>query len=126
MSEQTALKEHPKLLGSSGERAAAVFLVANGYQILERNWRHGRHGELDLVAQQDGLIVFVEVKTRQYLDPGAALAAVDQRKLNRLLWLGNAWLAQHGRGRPCRFDVVGVQLRPGREPLFAWLKDVAP
>ncbi len=114
-----------RLLGPKGERAAAVFLVANGCRVLDRNWRHGQIGELDLVVDDGGVIVFVEVKTRSGMGPDSALAAVDQKKLNTMLRLGNAWLAEHRSWRPCRFDLVGVQLRAGREPLFAWLQDVA-
>ena len=117
--------ENARLLGPKGERAAAVFLVANGCRVLDRNWRYGRVGELDLVVDDGGVIVFVEVKTRSGTGPDTALAAVDQRKLDTLLRLGNAWLAEHHAWRPCRFDLVGVQLRAGREPLFAWLQDVA-
>lgn len=118
-------KPDARLLGPKGERAAAVFLIANGCQVLDRNWRYGRTGELDLVVRDGDTTVFVEVKTRTGVGPDSALAAVDQKKLNTLLRLGNAWLAQHGNWSPCRFDLVGVQLRPGRAPLFAWLQDVA-
>ena len=102
-----------------------MFLLSQGYQLLDRNWRNGRSGELDLVVSRDDVVVFVEVKARRWLPPDAALAGVDDRKLSRLKRLGLAWLSAHGGWRPCRFDVVGVQLREGREPLFAWLQDVA-
>lgn len=114
-----------KLLGTAGERAAAVFLTSQGYAIVDRNWRAGRSGEIDLVARKDGVTVFVEVKTRRWLPPDAALVAVDARKLARLRRLGLAWLASRGSWQNCRFDVIGVQLRDGREPLFAWSQDVA-
>jgi Holliday junction resolvase-like predicted endonuclease len=48
-----------------GEAAAAEHLEAKGYKILERNFRHGREGELDLVAEKGGVLVFVEVKMRR-------------------------------------------------------------
>ncbi len=101
-----------------------MFLVSQGYTVLDRNWRDGKHGELDLVVSIDDTVVFVEVKTRRWLPPEAALQAVDKRKLDKLKRLGLAWMKAHGRWRKCRFDVVGVGLREGREPLFAWLQDV--
>lgn len=51
--------------GAVGEAAAAEHLEAKGYKILERNFRHGREGELDLVAEKGGVLVFVEVKMRR-------------------------------------------------------------
>lgn len=113
-----------KAIGNAGERAAAVFLVSNGYRILDKNWRDGRHGELDLIVSDGETTVFVEVKTRKWLPPESALHAVDQRKLDQLRRLSLAWMAKNGGWHPCRFDVLGVGIREGREPLFAWLQDV--
>lgn len=113
-----------RLVGSDGERAAAAFLVSEGYGILDRNWRNGRFGELDLIAEKDGIVVFVEVKTRRGVPPDHALEAVDQKKLMRMRALGLAWLSQKQERRSCRFDVLGVQLRQAKAPLFAWLQDV--
>lgn len=123
----TRQREKPdrKSVGRAGERAAAVFLVSQGYSVLDQNWHDGRHGELDLVVECDGVVVFVEVKTRRWLPPESALAAVDRQKLDRLRRLALAWMRSHGGWRTCRFDVLGVGLREGREPLFAWLQDVA-
>ncbi|MBL7728247.1 MAG: YraN family protein, partial [Dinghuibacter sp.] len=49
--------------GAKGERLAAMWLEANGFTIVERNWRHGRY-EIDLLAHRDGILHVVEVKTR--------------------------------------------------------------
>jgi Holliday junction resolvase-like predicted endonuclease len=50
-------------LGRVGEQMAAELLAGQGYQILARNWRSGRSGEIDLVAQDDACLVIVEVRT---------------------------------------------------------------
>ena len=97
-------------LGQIGEAAAAEALAARGYVILQRNVRT-RWGELDLVAAQDGEIVFVEVKTRTAADCGRPLEAIPPVKQRRLVRLARAFL--HARGlhrRSCRFDAVGVTL----------------
>ncbi len=112
-------------LGRQGERAAAVFLISRGYRVLDLNWRAGKTGEIDIVAAKGQLVVFVEVKTRTRMSADDALAAVDAAKLRRLTRLGAIWMSKNGRGRPCRFDVIGVQLREGHEPIFEWLRDVA-
>ncbi len=120
MSEDTRLA-----IGRQGERAAAVFLASRGYRILDLNWRSGRTGEIDIVAQKDGTVVFIEVKTRRWQSTGVALEAVDSRKLAQMVRLGAAWFADRSGWQPCRFDVIGVQLRPGKSPIFEWLRDVA-
>lgn len=91
--------------GRFGEDAAAEFLRLRGFEILARNVRF-RFGELDLVALDEDVVVFVEVKARR---GSGGLAAVDARKQMRLSRLATAFLAQAGwLGRRARFDVVAV------------------
>jgi putative endonuclease len=82
--------------GQASEMQAEQFLLAKGYRILDRNVRTPL-GELDLVAEDQGVVVFVEVKGRATEAFGGALLAVDHRKRVKLT---------------CRFDVVLVQGRP--------------
>lgn len=112
-------------LGRLGEAAAANYLQENGYQILDRNWRYKRLGELDIVARKAATTVFVEVKTRRTLGAGDPVEAVDARKLNTMKRLGAQWLRQHPGAAEARYDVVGVYWREGRQPLYHWLQDVA-
>jgi putative endonuclease len=95
--------------GQAGESWAEQFLRAKGYRILERNLRTPL-GELDLVAEDAGVLVFVEVKARSTEAFGGALSAVDHRKQRKLIKLASQYLAQHHwSNRLCRFDVVLVQ-----------------
>ena len=99
-------------LGREGERLAAEHLRATGYTIVERNWRC-TIGEIDIVAQQGGTTVVVEVKTRSGVGFGHPLDAVTPRKLARLRRLAGAWCdaqpAPPGRSaRDLRIDVIGV------------------
>jgi len=95
--------------GHAGEAKAEEFLRNKGYRILERNLRTTL-GELDLVAEDGRVLVFVEVKTRATETFGGALLAVDRRKQVRLSRLASQYLAQrHWSDRECRFDVVLVQ-----------------
>jgi putative endonuclease len=97
--------------GQTSEMQAEQFLVAKGYCILDRNVRT-RLGELDLVADDHGVVVFVEVKGRTTDAFGGALLAVDHRKRVKLTKLAAQYLAQrHWSDRVCRFDVVLVQGR---------------
>ena len=98
--------------GQASEMQAEQFLLAKGYRILDRNVRTPL-GELDLVAEDHGVVVFVEVKGRATEAFGGALLAVDHRKRMKLTKLAAQYLAQrHWSDKTCRFDVVLVQGRP--------------
>lgn len=95
--------------GREGEEAAAAYLGARGYRIIERNLRF-RAGEIDLVAEESGFLVFVEVKTRRGSTFGSAAEAVTAEKRRRLVLLAGLYLARRvGTPPPCRFDVVTVE-----------------
>ena len=101
--------------GQASEMQAEQFLVAKGYRILDRNVRT-RLGELDLVADDHGVVVFVEVKGRTTDAFGGALLAVDHRKRVKLTKLAAQYLAQrHWSDKVCRFDVVLVQGRASNQ-----------
>jgi putative endonuclease len=94
------------VLGDEGERAAARFLEGRGYRILERNYRT-RHGEIDLIAEDGRVLVFVEVKVRfddRFGGPAAAITRAKQARIARLARQYLAW--RRVDDRPCRFDVV--------------------
>ena len=100
-------------LGREGESLAERFLRSRGYRIVARNVR-SPSGELDLIAEDGDVLVFVEVKTRQTHAFGGAAYAVDRRKQARIIKEAAQYLARHRlRGRSCRFDVV--LLRPSME-----------
>ena len=96
-------------LGRHGELLALLLLSAKGYRLRHRNWR-AVGGELDLVMEKRGEIVFVEVKARSSADFGGAAAAVDRKKRKVLARVAAAYLSHFGLWqRPCRFDVVVVE-----------------
>lgn len=101
--------------GEASEQLAEQFLRAKGYRILERNLRTSL-GELDLIVEDAGVLVFVEVKGRATEAYGGARLAVDRRKQAKLVRLASQYLARrHLTDKPCRFDVVLVQGRPSAE-----------
>lgn len=100
-------------IGRYGESLAASHLESRGYRLLARNYRIGRHGELDLVAYaEDGRTVcFIEVKTRSgtgFGTPAEAVTADKQRRIRRMAQMFLARMAE--REPPVRFDVVEVSL----------------
>ena len=98
-----------KLFGQAGESAAEEYLRRKGYRIVARNLR-SPVGELDLVAEDGRVLVFVEVKARRTDAFGGAIQAVHQRKQQKLIQLAAQYLARHHvKDRLCRFDVVLLQ-----------------
>jgi len=108
--------DHRKYLGQAGEEYACRFIEDNGLEVLERNWRDSRRGELDIIARDDidpacPWTVVIEVRTRVGRQRGSALASVDARKVARLRALTGAWCRQRGRlGSRVRIDVVALTL----------------
>jgi len=98
----------PAEAGRQGELAAARYLEALGCRILARSFRT-RLGEIDLVMEERGTLVFVEVKTRRRTAVDDGRGAVDRNKQRRLIRAAGLFLARRRMaGRPCRFDVVLV------------------
>ncbi len=98
--------------GQRAERQAAAFLERAGYRILERNYRC-RLGEIDLVAEESGVLCFVEVRSLASLAHGHPLETVRGAKRSRLIRAARHYLAARGCAeRQMRFDVVAVLSGP--------------
>ncbi len=111
-------------LGALGEQLAVDHLRTLGLQIVQRNWRC-RYGELDVIADDHGTVVFVEVKTRTGEGFGGLEEAVTPRKLRRVRRLAGIWLAgQDTSWRGLRIDVVGVRVGLRRAPVVTHLQGV--
>lgn len=96
--------------GARAEAFVAERLQADGWQILDRNWR-GRGGELDLVVEREGKVRFVEVKARAPEDP-TGLEAITRRKQGRLIRTAEAWLLEHPPPDEVAFLVALVDCLP--------------
>ena len=107
----TDVAEH-NAFGRLGEDEAALYQTSIGYTLLERNWRYG-HEEIDLIADDFGEVVFVEVKTRQGCLFGAPAQAVDAHKRKKIILTATQYLRQRRLGDCfCRFDVIEVYAMP--------------
>lgn len=97
-----------RAFGNRGEDLAARYLRQQGFQILARQYRTPL-GEIDLIARDDGWIVFVEVKTRRSQSAGHPVEAVDRAKQAQLTRLALAYLKRkRWLDRPARFDIVAI------------------
>lgn len=99
-------------LGRYGEELAVRRLATAGMTVLERNWRCGRTGEIDIVARDGDVLVVCEVKTRRAGPFQHPMAAITPAKTARLRGLAERWLQEHGGAPPggVRIDLVGVVL----------------
>ncbi len=93
--------------GAAAEAAAAAFLEARGLRILDRNFRT-RLGEIDVVAEHDGTLVFVEVRMRTSERFGGAAASITAAKRRRIVAAARLYTARLRTEPPCRFDAVLV------------------
>lgn len=113
-----------KWLGNYGENVAADFLRASGCKILARNFQGPRRGEVDIVARDGKLLLFVEVKTRHAGTRIRPLDAVNRSKQELIERGANAWLKQLGtRKLPWRFDVIEVLAADGKKPRINHVRD---
>ena len=106
------------LAGARAEDLCAELLRASGMRLLERNWRC-RHGEIDLIAEQDGTVVFAEVRQRTSSGFGGAAESITSAKRGRLLAAARLYLSRRPEAH-CRFDVFLVEGEPRQ---VRWIRD---
>ena len=105
--------------GKWGEDVAVNYLLERGFEILARNWRH-EHKEIDIIAQKDNTLYFVEVKTR-HGEEWKAEDAITAKK-RTLMWRAMmAWKLQHPSPMPVRYPVIAIVIHePGVPPEIRW------
>jgi putative endonuclease len=111
------MKNYKQSLGQWGEKQAAVYLATHSFVILESNVRTP-YGEIDLIASKDGVIVFIEVKTRRTTTFGFPEESVNQRKQNHILSSAQHYIQEHPELEAAwRIDVISIRrFRDGRSP----------
>jgi putative endonuclease len=107
------------LSGAQAEALACAHLERAGLALLSRNYRCPQ-GEIDLIMNDRGTLVFIEVRYRRSSHFGTPAETVDRRKQARLQTAAQHYLVTHRADLPCRFDVVAVA---GEPPSIEWLRD---
>ena len=103
-------------IGHYGEDLAAAHLIQNGFQIVRRNYRVS-HNEIDIIAENEGYLIFVEVKTRSVLGAdipsryGRPSRAVTYEKRERTLYAARSYLRSHPTEKRARMDVIEIYLQ---------------
>lgn len=105
--------------GAEAEQKAAAFLERAGLDIVERNYRC-RFGEIDLIAHEGAVTVFIEVRRRSSGAFGGAAASITAAKRARLLRAARHYLAGTRRQPACRFDALLIE---GEPPRVEWIRD---
>ena len=111
-------------LGKLGEKIAANYLLKNGYKILERNFK-ARYGEIDIVARDRNILVFVEVKTRNDDQFGTPEEAVTRKKLREVIKTAQFYKLSHtNEPDELRIDVIAIQLTGSKTTYFKHIQNV--
>ena len=112
------MTKYKQNLGKWGENRAVNYLVNHGYIILDQNVRTG-YGEIDIVASNGEMVVFIEVKTRKSMTYGPPEVSVDERKILKLIQSARAYMQQHpDLDNNWQIDVISIQkYSPGHEEI---------
>ena len=94
-------------LGKIGEEIAVDFLIKKGYIILEKNWRH-RRSEIDIIAEIDSVLIFVEVKSRSDDYYGRPESFVTAKKEKLMIDAASAYMEKSGHEWEIRFDIISI------------------
>ena len=104
-----------KAIGEDGESRALAYLLARGLTLVRRNYRvaagpNARGGEIDLIVREnDGTLVFVEVRTRKGAGFGGAAGSVSAAKQRSVIFAARCYLRAFASPPACRFDVVAIE-----------------
>ena len=96
-----------KQKGNNGESLATEYLAEKGYSIIKRNYRI-RNAEIDIIAEKDGTVAFIEVKYRKNNALGTPAEAVNTAKQKKIITAAMSFIAENGDDKDYRFDVCEV------------------
>lgn len=109
--------------GQSGEKLAQQYFTDKGYTILHVNWRHS-HYEIDIIAQKEDKLHFIEVKTRSNKKFGNPEESVGPKKMQNLMKAAEEFLHQNPGWKKIQYDVLSVNFNGQQIPEYFLLKDV--
>ena len=110
-------------IGREGEKLAEAYLAERGFQLLHRNWRHGRY-EIDLIATRNEKLHFVEVKFRSSTQFGNPEEAVTKKKIRSLLQAVDQYLFLHPQWDDFRLDVLSITQHTPDNVEYFFIEDV--
>ena len=111
------------LTGNKGEGLAAKYLSENGYTILHQNWRHS-HWEVDIIASKDGILHFIEVKTRKTKKFGHPEESVSKKKIQNLINAAEEYLYLYPQWQRVQFDILSITILKDEPVEYFLIEDV--
>jgi putative endonuclease len=103
-------------LGKLGEELAAIYLIEKGYEILEKNWCHGK-AEIDLIAYSNKQLIFIEVKTRSSIAFGYPEESVKEAKKRLMQFAAEEYIDLMNHQGEVRFDIISIHFFKGNHTL---------
>jgi len=116
------MAQHNKT-GSLGENMAVEYLSGKGFAVLHRNWRH-LHWEVDIIAQKDGILHFVEVKTRRTKKFGHPEEAVSKKKIQNLINASEEYLYRQPQWKRIQFNILAITIIKDEPVEYFLIEDV--
>lgn len=109
--------------GKNGEALAASWLIKQDYKILHQNWRHS-HFEVDIIAQKNETLHFIEVKARRSKQFGHPEESVGKKKIQNLLNAAEEFLHQNPEWKRIQYNVLSISLKQHEETEYFFIEDV--
>lgn len=109
--------------GKTGEKIAEAFLQNKGYQIFHTNFRHGRY-EVDIIAEKDKTLHFIEVKTKAGEGLGLPEQRVDKGKIGRMKRVAEYYLYQNPVWQFVQFDIISIIMKEGQPEEIFMIEDI--
>lgn len=104
------VKTNQQIIGAQGEQIAVDYLEREGFEILDRNWRY-RRSEIDIIAKEGNILVFIEVKTLQDDTQGSPESRITRRKMQLLYDAAGTYMEQINHDWEIRIDFIGILLQ---------------
>ncbi|MEO6490704.1 MAG: YraN family protein [Ferruginibacter sp.] len=109
--------------GSIGENLAITYFINKGHEILHTNWRH-KNWEVDIISSQNGILHFIEVKTRTSLKFGYPEENVDTKKIKYLINAAEEFLIIYPHWQRIQFDVLSINMKEDNSVDYFLIDDV--
>ena len=109
--------------GKLGEQLGTGYLITLGYRIVEKNWRHSRF-EVDVIAEKDSMIHFIEIKTRRSKKIGLPEEKVGSKKIQNLINAAEQYLYLHPQWKRIQFDILSIFIENNDAVDFFLIEDV--
>ncbi len=109
--------------GNTGEVLAVEYLAGIGYKIMHKNWRYS-HWEVDIIAEKDGILHFIEVKTRRTSKYGHPEEAVSNKKIQNLINAAEEFLYQQPQWKRIQFNILSITILIDEPVEYFLIEDV--